>query len=220
MRRTITLLLILLIGSGVAVAQNAGGESDSVIRGRYRLSVDLTLAYGANDFAPRAMQLAVVNSLSWGKYLSGAVGIGLRHSYVLTAIDKNIYGYGEEDQLTYSDRLLLPFFVRVKGVVPVGRFSWMGTGFTPYAQMTMGYAVDMQQSARERTVSGVFMEPALGLDMRLNSGSYWSLTTGVGFQGAQYRVVDHHGEADPADATVEMKTGNAVSINIGIAYIF
>lgn len=214
MKRLIIAFLLLSVAMGTAVAQEAASDADTEIRGRYRLSLDLTLAPGANDFAPRAMQVAVVNSLSWGKYLSGAVGIGLRHSYVLTAIDQNIYGYGEEDQLTYSDRLLLPFFVRVKGVVPVGKFTWMGTGFTPFAQMTVGYAVDMQQSARERTVSGPFMAPALGLDMRLQSGSCWSLTTGVGFQGAQYRVIDH------AANTVEMKTGNAISVNFGISYHF
>ena len=220
MKRLFIALLLLSVAMGTAVAQEAASNADTEIRGRYRLSLDLTLAPGANDFAPRAMQVAVVNSLSWGKYLSGAVGIGLRHSYVLTAIDQNIHGYGEDDQLTYSDRLLLPFFVRVKGVVPAGKFSWLGTGFTPFAQMTVGYAVDMQQSARERTVSGPFMEPALGLDMRMQSGSCWSLTTGVGFQGAQYRVVDHHGDVAPAAATVEMKTGNAISVNFGIAYIF
>lgn len=188
--------------------------ADSTIRGRYRLSIDLVLAPGVNDFAPRAMQVAVVNSLSWGHYLSGAVGIGLRHSYVLTDIDKNIYGYGEDDEVTYSDRLLLPLFVRVKGVVPVGKFPCLGASFTPFAQMTVGYAVDMQQSVRQRTVAGPFMEPALGLDMRLHGGSYWSLTTGVGLQSAQYRVVDH------AAGNVEMKTGNAVSLNFGIAYVF
>lgn len=216
------ILSILLLASVVGVSAQETSAAADTSHTRYRLSAEVTLAPGLNDYAPRAVQVAVLNSLSMGRYLTASLGIGLRHTYTMVEIDKNIYGYGEPDQVVYGDRLLLPFFARVKGTVPVGAFSWLETRFVPYAQIDAGYAVDLQQSVRQRTVSGAFLEPALGLDMKLKSGRSWYLTTGIGIQGAQYGEIDYQGNGDHIDSREEvvMHTGKAVSFNFSLGYSF
>lgn len=220
MKRLI-LSILLFVGAIGASAQESSAASDTS-RTRYHLSAEVTLAPGLNDYCQRAVQAAVVGNLSLGRYLTASLGIGLRHTYALVEIDKNIYNYGEPDQVVYGDRLLLPFFARVKGSVPAGSFKWLETRFTPFAQFDAGYSVDLQQSVRQRTVSGAFMAPAVGLDMGLKSGRTWYLVLGLGIQGAQYGEVDFHGNAGyHADREeVVMHTGKAASFNFSLGYRF
>lgn len=204
-----------------ASAQGFSAASDTA-GSRYRLSAEVVLAPGLNDYVQRGVQVSVVGSLALGRCLSASLGIGLRHVYTLAEVDKNIYNYGEPDQVVYGDRLLLPFFARVRGTVPAFSFKWLETRFTPFAQLDAGYAVDLQQSVRQRTVSGAFMAPSAGLDMSLHSGRSWQVAAGLGIQGAQYGVVDYHGSAGYHDdlAEVVMHTGKALSFNFSLGYSF
>lgn len=216
------ILSILLLASAVAVSAQESSAAADTACSRYRLSAEVALAPGLNDYVPRAVQVALVNSLSMGRYVAASLGVGLRHTYTMVEVNRNIYGYGEPDQVVYGDRLLLPFFARVKGTVPVAAFSWLETRFVPYAQLDGGYAVDLQQSVRQRTVSGAYLAPALGLDMRLKSGRSWYVAAGLCLQGAQYGIIDHHGNGDQISSREEvvMHTGKAVSFNFTLGYSF
>ena len=160
------------------------------------------------------MQVDVFAGRSFGKYLSVSAGLGVRHLYTLVTVQQAIHGYGEPDQYTYGDRFLLPLFVRLKGSVPVGRFGWAGASFVPFAHLDVGYAVDLGESAHQRTASGPFLMPAVGLDIRLQNGGAWYFATGVGIHAAQYVV------EDVRQRTTSPATGNALSLNFTLGRTF
>ena len=213
MKRIIIVVILLTTCVSVTWA-SPSTAADSLARKRFAFSVEGSLAAGLNTFSPRGMQVSASAGLSFGQYVSVAAGLGVRHVYTLATVDRNIHGWGEPDQHTYGDRFLLPLFVRVKGVVPVGRFAWASTAFEPFARLDVGYAVDLQQSSRQRTAAGPFLLPAAGLDMRLQNGKSWTFALGVGLHAAQYLINDH-----AADAT-EYHTGNAVSLNFTLGHSF
>lgn len=216
MKRILSIAIVLSVcvsatwASALNGAGLASGEGDTATGGRFAVTVEGALAAGLNSFSPRGMQVDVAAGLKFGKYVSAAVGIGVRHAYTLVSVDHNVHGYGEPDQRAYGDRFLLPLFVRVKGGVPVGSFSWAGASFEPFARLDVGYAVDLQESvatSRRPNAGGPFVLPAAGLDMRLQDGSAWMFAVGVGIHAAQYVTEDH------ATATTSPTTGNAVSLN-------
>ena len=214
MNRILSVLLLLTacVSAIWAVPATSGDTSRHT---PFAFAVEGSLAPGLNRFALRGMQLSAAGGLSFGKYVSVWMGVGVRHAYSLVSIDRNVYGYGEADQRNYGDRMLLPLFVRVKGQVPVGTFSWAGTSFVPFARLDVGYAVDIQQSTRQRTSSGPFFIPAAGLDMRLQSGKTWLMALGLGMHASQYLINNHSGGGSQTAAT-----GKALSLNVTLGYTF
>lgn len=213
--KKILCIILLLTACLSATWASDGSQSDTSARSPFRLSLEGTLAPGLNAFSLRGMQLSVVGGMTFGKYLSASMGVGLRHIYTTVSIDRNIHGYGEADQRNYDNRLLLPLFVRIKGNIPVARFAWAGASFEPFARLDMGYAVDLQQSTKLRTSSGPFLIPAAGLDATLQSGAKWSLALGMGLYAAQYLVVNY-----AVDWQTVTASGNALMLNVAIGYTF
>ena len=219
MKKTVCILLLLTVCVSATWAID-NTESDTSARSPFRLMVEGALSPGLDSYSQRGMQAAVVGGITMGNYLTAYVGFGVRHTYTLVSIDNNIHGYGETSQRTYGNRFTLPLFLRLKGIVPAGRFAWAGATLTPFAQFDIGYAVDIQPrqtasaaNALHRTASGPFVLPAAGLDATLQSGARWTLCLGLGWHVGQYLVIDH-----AAEGTTEVASGNALSLNISLSY--
>lgn len=219
MKRVLS-IIILLSGCVSAIWASTMTMAVPDTGRRASLSVEVSLAAGLNTFSQRGAQVDAVGGFAIGRYISVAAGIGLRHVYSLATIDANIHGYGEADRRTYSDRFLLPLFVRLQGSIPPGRFRWAGASFVPFARLDIGYAVDLGQSALQRTASGSFFVPAVGLDFRLQNGAAWSFATGVGIYSAQYVIVDHADGGLQTIGSSQHATGNAVTLNFILGHTF
>ena len=221
MKRIISIILLLSVcvsATWATRAHSAAPETDSARRVGFAL--EASLSAGLNTFMQRGAQASVLCGMQFGQYISVAGGIGLRHAYTLVSVDANILGYGEPDQRTYGDRFLLPLFVRVQGGVPAGRFGWSGAEFVPFARLDVGYAVDLQESAHRQTASGPFVIPAAGLDIKLQDGSKWTFSLGVGIHAAQYVVVDHAGRSASGVQSESRATGKAVSLGFTLGRRF
>lgn len=213
----LVLAILLSVGMSAAAAQATSAAADTS-HSRTALSAEVTWAPGLNDYTRHAAQVAVVGSISLSRGLVASLGIGLRHAATLAEVDKNIYNCGEPDQTVYGDRLLLPVFVRVRGLLLPVAFTRFETRFTPFVQMDVGRATDLQRRAHQRTVSGIFMSPSAGLDIRLKSGRSWYLSLGLGIQEAQYSVFDYQGRAEHVAAVSH--TGKALSFNFSLGHRF
>lgn len=222
MKRIVSIILLLsACVSAIWAAPLVCADADTGRRAT--LAVEGSLSAGLNGFSQRGAQVAATAGLTLGRYISVAGGLGVRHCYALTTVDRNIHGYGEPDQHTYGDRFLLPLFVRVQGSVPPGRFGWAGASFVPFARLDIGYAVDLQprdggtsSETLRRPASGPFLIPAAGLDFRLQDGSAWSFAMGMGIHAAQYTVVDRR----TAGGIIQYATGNAVTLNFILGHSF
>ncbi|GEM_PF-5675291 len=217
MKSTVFSLLVALL-FGLSAHGQASGTSSAAAASPcgFGFAADFSVAPGLNGVAPRSVQLAAVASYRFGSVLSAGLGMGLRHAHALVSVDKNIYGYGEDDQLSYGGGLLLPLFLRLGGAIPPGRFRGLGADFVPFVRVDAGYAVPLSTDISRRAVGGVFAIPAAGLSMRLHDGRQWLVGVGVGFHSARHWTTDW---LSPRPAAVA-EGQPAISLNLSAAYAF
>ena len=196
MRKFLFVLCLIALTTGTAVAQKG-----------YEKSIEAGASIGVGDYSNTSFGATMINGYRFNDYFFIGAGVGFGYSNALNWVDIDQYGVTKESR---TDAYLIPVFANVKANFTKGKVS-------PFFRFNVGYTFDANQYIRD--APGFMVEPALGLDVKLDAKNTLYAAFGLKLQHAEYSYTRNVGALDDDwDITTKSEMLKAVSIRVGIKF--
>ena len=193
----VLLLCAALMMAGAMFAQDKG----------YEKSIELSGSFGVNKYAKYALSASMINGYRINPHFFIGAGVGFKYFDVLYYSSYISSDYTDTFKHTsYDGKYLIPLWARFKA-------NFTDTKISPYAILDAGWTFDVGQNPNKNT-EGFFIEPQLGLDVKMQEKIGLYFAVGVNLQNYHYQYISNHSDLD-GDKNMMLGT---ISIHAGIKF--
>jgi hypothetical protein len=195
MKKIIAMLCLVAITTGSIFAQKG-----------YEKSIELGASVGVGDYSNNTFGISMINGYRFSQYLFAGAGVGFGYSNALN-------GVSIKDGITTeyrTDAYLIPIFANVKANLSAGKVS-------PFIQLNAGYTFDVNQYLKD--APGFMVEPAFGVDFKMNDKKAFYLIAGFNLQHSKYSFNRNVGTTtDDWDISIKSEMLKAISLMAGFKF--
>lgn len=177
--------------------------------GNYEKSIEINGGTGLDKFSKYSFGIEMINGYRFNNYFSIGFGAGFRYTKALYYSTYEHLSYQSSSYKSFDGKYLIPLHARVKANLSSAKVS-------PFLMLDGGYTIDVGQNKNKNT-EGIFIEPAFGVDIKLDEKNSMYLGVGVNFQNAHYEFFSIGGYSG---SYVSVENGMASTLNFRIGFVF
>ena len=175
----------------------------------YEKSIEINCGVGLNKFSKYSLGVEMINGFRFNDYFAVGVGVGFRYTNALYYHSYQSSNHQSTTYDSYDGKYLIPLHARVKANLSSAKVS-------PFLMLDGGYTFDVGKNPNKNT-EGLFFEPAIGVDIKLDDVNSIYFGVGVNLQNSHYQYFSIGGYSGSYDS---VEKGLASTLNFRIGFSF
>ena len=199
MKRIVFSICLLAMGLST-YAQSSG----------YEKSVEIKGAIGLDDRTDYDFGVSMVNGYRFNDYLYLGVGVGYEYLNGLYYHSYNSIGKGSSSSYdSKSTQNIIQLYARAK-------VNFTNAKISPFASFDLGNSFNLDSTDEIKMANGLFFEPAIGCDFKINDKQTFYFAFGYSSQHYEYEFT-HATTYDPGHEMVKDPAGS-FNIHLGLKF--
>lgn len=173
----------------------------------YEKSIEVGASIGVGEYSNTSFGVSMINGYRLNDYLFIGAGLGIGYSNLLNGVNIDKYKTTTEYR---TDAYLIPVYANIKA-------NFSKSNISPFFRLNIGYTFDLNQYIQD--APGLMIEPAIGVDFKINEKNIIYTTLGFNLQNTAYSYTRNLGTTDKDwEVTTKSEMLKAASIKIGIKF--
>lgn len=177
----------------------------------YEKSIEVMGAVGLDARSDYAFGVSMVNGYRFNNYLYLGVGVGYEY---LNGLYYHSYQYGGKYSVSSSydsksTQNIIQLYARVKA-------NFTNAKISPFASFDIGNSFNLNSTKEIKMAHGLFFEPAIGCDFRLNDKQTLYVSLGYKYQQYEYEFINT--SYGSAGHELEKKPAGSFNVHVGLKF--